>query len=179
MTRTTDPTTETPAPALPVQVRRVPLAERLCDVLGAADAITEATPVDDLLLLDGLSKCLTAMARDLSARIKERKIAWIEHNGDIDLGNGKREYVGPDKDTTCNDPREVLVALLEATGGDEEAVVTCLASGAWKYGTVKRLLEEHGMGDRYAQLFTVTEAKDVKTGAAKKSVRTFDPAFAK
>lgn len=125
-------------------------------------------------LLD-IRSALSEMAqkiREFRAEVDEALVEHINLHGDVDLGDGKRLYVGTDRGYKCRDQRATFVAVLEATGGDEALMVEALASGAWKPGACKRLL-----GDRFGDLFEETVAMDVKTGSAKRIVKTHDPAF--
>jgi hypothetical protein len=88
------------------------------------------------------------------------------------MGDGKRLYVGTQRGYTCRDQGATFVAVLEATGGDEALMAEHLASGAWKPGACKKTL-----GDRFGDLFEETVVPDLKTGSAKRVVKTFDPAF--
>lgn len=192
MSTTTDEPTTAIATRDPqhVQVTRAEqsLAGRVDDVSQAIDSINESTPVEQLLHLDKLVKCLGAIARDFAARLKARKLEWIPVNGDIDLGNGKREYVGTDTDVEVPNPDKVLRQLCEgapktvdtATGEeipDYAVVAQYLSSDPFKHGSVGKLWKGTEREPLIDKLFVRVPKPDVKTGVAKKTVKVFDPAF--
>ena len=117
-------------------------------------------------------KALQAKLREFAVEVEGALIEHITMHGDIDLGDGKRLYVGTERGYKCRDQGATFVAILEATGGDEALMCEALASGAWKAGACKRIL-----GDRFGDLFEETVVSDLKTGSAKRVVKTYDPAF--
>lgn len=116
--------------------------------------------------------------RELKDRLETATIAYIEKNGEIHDGD-VRYYVGPNKSTKCTDVRETVRVVLEATGGDVDAVCDCLSSGAFKPATTRKRLADAGMQEAADRLFVTTETPDLKTGVVKKSVQKFDPRFVK
>ncbi len=145
--------------------------EQLTDAYVALDS-------RDISSREGLLDIRSALA-ELAQKVKEFRaevdaalIENIDAHGDINLGD-KRLYVGVDRTYKCSDSRAVFVALLEATGGDEALMCEHLASGCWKPGACKVTLS-----DRFSTLFNEDVAKDLKTGSAKRVVKTHDPAFA-
>jgi hypothetical protein len=132
----------------------------------------------DLASRDGLLDIRSALSelatkvREFRAEVDAAVIENIDLHGDIDMGDGKRLYVGVDRSYKCRDNAATLGAILEATGGDEALMAEHLASGAWKPGSCRKTL-----GDRFDTLFETAEAKDVKTGSTKRIVKAFDPAF--
>jgi hypothetical protein len=117
-------------------------------------------------------KALQAKLREFAAEVEGALIEHITLHGDVDLGDGKRLYIGTERNYKCRDQGATFVAVLEATGGDEALMCEALASGAWKFGACKRIL-----GDRFGDLFEETVAQDLKTGSVKRIVKTYDPAF--
>ncbi len=61
----------------------------------------------------------------------------------------------------------MLSSLLDATGGDGDAVAEVFASGAWKHGAASKVLPP----EVYSSLFEVIEQPEVKT------VTRIDPKF--
>lgn len=142
------------------------------------DAFVAADPHDigsREALLDVRSgiKELIAKLRDFAGEVEQALIANMERFGDIDLGDGKRLYIGSEKSHKCLNAQATFAAILEATGGDEERMCEHLSTGAWKPGACAKTLGEK----RFAELFETVIAKDVKTGSAKRLVKTYDPAF--
>lgn len=129
--------------------------------LDAIESITNGTATSEQVLAamnyTGLVK---EAARDLSERMEAATIAWIGKNGDLVDGD-IRYYVGPNKSTKCLDLPGTLRALLEVSGGDLDAVVEVLSSGAFKPGKAKEVLGEKADG-----LFETKETTDLKTGKA-------------
>jgi hypothetical protein len=117
-------------------------------------------------------KALQAKLREFAAEVEGALIEHITLHGDIDMGDGKRLYIGTERGYKCRDQGATFVAVLEATGGDEALMAEHLASGAWKPGACRKTL-----GDRFGELFEETVVPDLKTGSAKRVVKTFDPAF--
>jgi len=94
----------------------------------------------------------------------------LDHHTDIPIKTAdgeKRLYVGTEKRTKCPSPKATLERLLNLTGGDLGTVAECLSSGAWKPGACRELL-----GDQWGECFTVEEVPDIKTGTAKRVVKT-------
>ena len=117
-------------------------------------------------------KALQAKLKEFAAEVEGALIDHINTHGDIDMGDGKRLYVGTERGYKCRDQAATFVAVLEATGGDEALMAEHLASGAWKPGACKKTL-----GERFGDHFEETVVPDLKTGSAKRVVKTFDPAF--
>jgi hypothetical protein len=129
--------------------------------LAAIDTIKDGTAASEQVL--AAMNCVAAFkeaARDLSERMEAATIAWIGHNGDLVDGD-IRYYVGPNKSTKCLDLPGTLRALLEVSGGDLDAVVEVLSSGAFKPAKAKEVL-----GERADGLFETKETTDLKTGKA-------------
>ena len=127
---------------------------------------------EGLLDVRSAIKSLQAKLKEFAAEVEGALIEHINAHGDIDMGDGKRLYVGLDKGYRCRDQAATFVAVLEATGGDEALMAEHLASGAWKFGACRKTL-----GERFGDLFEETVAQDLKTGSAKRIVKTFDPAY--
>ena len=127
---------------------------------------------EGLLDVRSAIKALQAKLKEFAAEVEGALIEHINAHGDIDIGDGKRLYVGTERGYKCRDQAATFVAVLEATGGDEALMAEHLASGAWKPGACRKTL-----GDRFGDLFEETVVPDLKTGSAKKVVKTFDPAY--
>lgn len=111
---------------------------------------------------------LKQVARELDARLETATLAWIDANGPVRTGQDGPFYVAATKkQTKCRDQKAVLSALLEATGGDLDAVSEVLSSGCWKHGAAAKRLPP----EVYADLFEVIETPEVKT------VTRIDPKF--
>src|SRR5690606_22726121 len=133
---------------------------------------TAATPDQMLAAIDGVAG-LKATLRRLDHLVEARAIAWIEAHGDLTCGD-IRYYVGQDKKTKCRDPKATLQALLDATGGDLDAVVGHLSAGAFKHGACRATLPS----ERYEALFETTATPDLKTGKPLRVLAKLDTRFA-
>jgi hypothetical protein len=145
--------------------------EQLIDAYVALDS-RELASREALLDIRSGIKALKAKIREFEQEVEEAAIEHIVLHGDIDMGDGKRLYVGTERGYKCRDQRATLVAVLEATGGDEALMAEHLASGAWKPGACRKTL-----GDSFGDHFEETVAQDLKTGSAKRIVKMHDPAF--
>lgn len=126
---------------------------------------------DDVLTALGFTKRLREIAKELSDQAEAAAIAWIAANGEITEGN-VRYYVAPNRTTKCKDVKATLAALLEVSGGDLDAVVECMSSGAWKPGETKKRL-----GDKAGDFFETTETGELKEGKPTKRLQKVDSTF--
>jgi hypothetical protein len=145
--------------------------EQLTDAYVALDS-RELSSRDGLLDIRSALSELATKVREFRSEVEAALVENIDLFGDIDMGDGKRLYVGVDKTYKCVNNAATLGAILEATGGDEALMAEHLASGAWKPGACRTTL-----GPRFDTLFETSEAKDVKSGSAKRIVKAFDPQF--
>jgi hypothetical protein len=145
--------------------------EQLIDAYVALDS-RDIGSRDGLLDVRSGIKALQAKLKEFSQEVEEALIEHISAHGDIDIGDGKRLYVGTERGYKCRDNAATFVAILGATGGDEALMAEALASGAWKPGACRKLL-----GSTFANHFEETVAQDLKTGSAKRIVKMHDPAF--
>jgi hypothetical protein len=107
-----------------------------------------------------------AAVQSLAQRFEAACIGWIDANGDL-IDGDKRYYVGHDKKHKCRDVRATLEALLVETGGDLDALNTCLSSGAFKPATTMTTL-----GDKAAEFFETQITQDLKTGKPKRALKS-------
>jgi len=145
--------------------------EQLVDAYTALDS-RDIGSRDGLLDVRSGIKALQAKLKEFAQEVEEALIENISAHGDIDIGDGKRLYVGTERGYKCRDNAATFVAILGATGGDEALMAEHLASGAWKPGACKKTL-----GNTFANHFEETVAQDLKTGSAKRIVKMHDPAF--
>ena len=146
--------------------------QELSDAYVALDS-RELDSREGLLAIRNELAELAQKVREFRAEVDAALVENIDTNGDIDIGDGKRLYVGTEKSVKCNDNRATFAALFEAVGGDEILMCEHLASGAWKPGSCRKTL-----GAQFDALFTEELAKDIKTGSSKRMVKTHDPKFA-
>jgi hypothetical protein len=113
---------------------------------------------DALITLDGMAQRIKQLQADAMAAIEER----IRESGEFQVGEYLYTLSKPRK-VKCRDATAPMKTLLEVTGGDLDKIVSCLSSGAWKHGTVKRVLDECGApGETWDVLFDVAYEEEVK-----------------
>jgi len=137
----------------------------------------EAHPLNLVRLRD----MVIGMQRELRVHaeaIEQALIECIDAQGDIVLSDTERLYVGFTKTTRSIDDQSILMAVLDAGGGNLELLTTgdggVLASQPWKHGAVRKLIGD----ERFGGLFTEETRKDIKTGKPVRSVKVFDSRFA-
>ncbi len=117
---------------------------------------------DQVLSAMAFKEQLREQVKELCDRLENAVREWIVKNGPIQDGT-KRYYVGPEKTTKCEDPREVLAVMLEEGGPD--LVMRCLRSDPFKHATAKTECP------RVSDLFKTTERVELKTGKPKMKVK--------
>ena len=144
--------------------------------LEEGDGLAADRQADLLSLRDEVSVALRRLKEE-SSRLEALLIQHIDANGDIEVGEGQRLYVGKTKVTKSLDDKQVFLLVMEASGGDLDAFQSgeqgVLVSQPWKSGAVRKLIGE----ELFGTAFLSETVKDLKTGAAKRSVKTFDEAF--
>lgn len=147
------------------------MSDIITKVRAALDSFSPEVTADEALQALEFRDRLKEITRELDSKIELAAIAWIEANGDLVKGE-QRYYVAPNKSTKCRDVKSAIHAILKATGGDFDALVACLSSGAIKHGAARDILP----GDEYEDLFETKTTADLKTGAATpKRLQKFDP----
>jgi hypothetical protein len=121
---------------------------------------------EEVLLAMACVQQARAVVQAMAQRFEAAAIQWIDTNGDLEDGD-KRYYVGNDRRYKCKDVRATLEALLTETGGDLDALNTCLSSGAFKPGTTMTVL-----GEKANDHFTTEITKDLKTGKPKRMLKS-------
>lgn len=105
-----------------------------------------------------------AEAQRLKDELEADMLDYAREHGAFEIGQ-TRYYVGREtKHERVVKPATVLAGLLDATGGDLDAIGECLASAAWKQSSVRGTLTK-AIGDEaglatWAQWWT-TEVEDV------------------
>ncbi len=131
----------------------------------------------DLLELRDEISVAQRKLREEAARLETLIISHIDAHGDIEIGGGQRLYVGNTRVTKSTNDTQVFLLVMEASGGDLATFASgergVLVSQPWKSGAVRKLIGE----DLFQSVFSVETVKDLKTGAAKRSVKTFDEAY--
>jgi hypothetical protein len=140
--------------------------------------ITPTTPVADIANVLGQLEWMQRRIKEVRDELESRLIERIELTGEFLVGE-TRYYVGNPKKTKCRDNLATLNALLTVCEGDVDRLAECLASGAWKHGTVRVLLEDSGKGELFDTLFETTSEPELKEGVAVKRLQKANLAFTK
>lgn len=154
-------------PPLAVAVHRRKNHEE--QILECVEQIEPGCELDPIAKAYGLLQALREMVKTLSETVDEAVADKIREDGPFVLGEEKF-YVGKTKKTEqIVSHADLYLLLMNMTGGDLGAVVSCMSANAWKHGTIKKLLEEklpNGADAEiaYLKLFSVKEEDEVKTG---------------
>ncbi len=127
---------------------------------------------DDFLLAMNLKKRMGEIMRECMANIETAGIEWLDKNGEVECGD-VRYYVGRKRNTRCMNQAETAKEILNASGGDLDALNKCLAAGAFKPGATAEVLDE----ETYKRLFKTEEVPDLLTGRPKKVLNTVNQSF--
>ena len=142
--------------------------------------VPERSEEMDRKMLRLRDQTLNAMrtARARMALMEEILLAYMdEHACDLVISDTERLYVGQTKTTKSVDDQGILMAILEAGGGNLELLTTgdggMLASQPWKAGAVRDLIGDN----KFSACFETTVKIDVKTGKPARSVKVADQRF--
>lgn len=146
----------------------------------AGGSVPPRSPEMDRAMLRLRDAALIAMrkARADVAQMEATLLAYMdEHACDLVISDTEKLYVGQTKTTKSIDDQGILMAILEAGGGNLELLTTgdggMLASQPWKAGAVRALIGE----DKFSACFTVDVKIDIKTGKPARSVKVADARF--
>lgn len=133
-------------------------------LVNAVAAIDPAAPVE--VLADAIGKVDAAkrFLREVDADLTARLLEHVQANGPVTVGT-VRYYAGTEKVTKVRDARQAMHLLLEATGGDVDTLAELQAANAWKPGACRTVL-----GDRWGEVFEVTEKTVLKDGKPVRAV---------
>jgi len=95
-----------------------------------------------------LTALLVSRVKTIRRNLEQIAVEWIEIHGPIDMGE-IRYIVGHPKSVTCMDVVQCTHAVLDACGGELDALCSYLCSDPYKYGAVHRLIGN----ELFAQLF--------------------------
>jgi hypothetical protein len=150
------------------------------DSMMAGGTVPPRSPETDRELLRWRDAVLANMrkARAEVTQMEAALLAYMDaHACDLVISDTERLYVGHTKTTRSVDDQGILMAILEAGGGNLELLTTgpggMLASQPWKHGAVRELIGEQKFGACFS-----TEVKlDMKTGKPARSVKLADDRF--
>lgn len=119
-------------------------------------------PENELALWLNLSAVVVERAKQIRARVEQYAIEWIETAGPLQVGD-IRYSVGQAKTVRCTNSERCLSHVLEACGGDLEAVVSYLRTDPFKYGSLRSLLDP----SLFEQLFRTETKPKLQEGQLK------------
>jgi hypothetical protein len=151
------------------------VAGPMSHVEALALAIVPETPADNVLeIYDRIKFYKSELAR-IHGVCEQQMIEWIKANGDLELNDTSRFYVGDEKRVKCVNVPAAVEALITACNGDFTAFCEILSSNALKHGAAKKVLP----AEVFEQFFATEVVEDLKTGAAKKKLLKADERFIK
>jgi hypothetical protein len=103
--------------------------------------LTEALSHDQMLKWLMLAAVLTQRSKQIKQRVDETAIAWIKGHGPITCGPIVYT-VGQTKQVKCTDVLKCMHLLLNACGGDMDAVAAYFAANPYKHGSCHDLLPD-------------------------------------
>lgn len=103
--------------------------------------LTEALSHDQVLKWLMLAAVLAQRSKQIKQRVEEVAISWIKAHGPITCGPIVYT-VGQTKQVKCTDVLKCMHLLLNACGGDIDAVAAYLAANPYKYGSCHDLLPD-------------------------------------
>lgn len=137
------------------------------------DSLPVAKPEEVLEVMAAVER-VQAQVRAVKEQLEAALIDYIDHNGDIELGD-KRWYVGINRTYKPRlDGPELLGKLMDAIGGDFDRFCELLAANAFKPGECKKVL-----GEEFDAVFETVVRPDLQTGKPKRVVKVHDARFAK
>lgn len=156
------------------QLTAVSINDAINSLIAEVSALSPDAPVEQLLTVRDRIDAAMQRLREVKQMGDEAAIAWINANGDIEVGT-VRYYVGVTKTKKCKDTAATVEAAYEAVEGDAGRFAELLSSNAFKPGACAKVMSE----EVFAEHFEVIEQQDLKTGKPKKSVHKVDSRFLK
>lgn len=135
--------------------------------------IDETSSEEDLVEIIGR---IDALEEDLDKLVKAKKAAmmtWLQANGQLVIGT-VRYYLGKKTTVKALDVKSIFETLLRDT--DMDTLVSCFSSNAWKYGTVREVLNDE---TKFNSLFETKVIMDLATGKPLKEIKCVDSRFIK
>lgn len=111
--------------------------------------------------------------KDVRRKFDEAFEAWLGEHGSLTVGE-IRYYIGKKSTTKVVDKAAAFAALVQATGGDAEAIAEILTASPFKVAAAREAL-----GDLFDQHFQTIVETDVATGKPVREVKALNPKFAR
>lgn len=146
------------------------IQETRTHLLSQVEDIHPGTPEADVRRIYGAVLDLLKIAKEIRADADEAMVKWLQaHGNKLELGPGLELIASKDKTIKPRNLAAVTEAVLEATGGDVDAMVKLLSSDPFKQGSVKQVVGE----DRHGELFKTVwkdkvSVKQINTDFVKK-----------
>src|SRR5690606_9121940 len=135
-------------------------------------AQTSQSSVDDLSAAIDAADWLLSRARSIHQLSRQIAIAWIECNGELDIGP-MHYSVGSSTDTKCLDVPRTGNAVLAAAHGDFERFLAVLVAQPVKPATVRNLFDTN----LHATLFQPRRAGRLVNGVTERVLKAADKRF--
>jgi hypothetical protein len=129
--------------------------------------ISPSLPGPDVLTIYERTRFYKQALADLQDRCEALMIEWIKANGDLQISDTARYYVGTPKTTKCTDLPGAIETILTTVGGDFTKFCEILSSNAIKYGAAKKVLTQ----EDFERLFKVEERETLEEGKVKKLIK--------
>lgn len=148
--------------------------ESLQNLLANGD---ESSPADFVSLILDHRDSIKALVKSLDQGVDAFLFQWLQRNQSLTIGE-IRYYIGNKSVTKpTQKPQEIFNSLLETLGRDVTA--ECLASSAWKHGTIKKALADVGNSELFDQMFATEIVQDIATGKPAKEIKKVNTSFIK
>lgn len=116
---------------------------------------------------------LKSRVKEIESDVETAAAAFVTANGPVRMGNIEWR-MSQVKSIKCNDIKNAVGALLDATGGDLDKLTECISSNGIKHGAARTVLGEAV----FASHFTTTIKQDLE-GKPLKELTRIDTTFTK
>jgi hypothetical protein len=134
--------------------------------------ISATSSVDEVFAATCAADWLMARAKSIHRLKNEVVIAWIDHNGEFDIGN-IRYSVGYSTSVRCLNVPQAGHAILAAAGGDFEQFMGALVAQPYKAGTVRNMIGT----TLYGQMFVARRTGRLVNGVPERVMQRTDRRF--
>ncbi|HEX8339992.1 MAG TPA: hypothetical protein VF624_03700 [Tepidisphaeraceae bacterium] len=135
-------------------------------------ALSHKSDADTLAAALDASDWLCGRAKGISELAKRIAITWIEHNGDLTVGD-IRYSVGYPVTVKCSDPRGCGRELLRTLGGDFDEFLSVLVAQPYKHGSAAKVLDT----SVYRSFFDTKSAARLINGVPERTLKRVDTRF--
>jgi hypothetical protein len=127
-------------------VDQFPLRERTpADIERQVTQMSPSSPLEELCGAIDAADWLLARAKTIDQLMKQIAMAWIERNGEFDIGE-MHYSVGYTSTVKCLNVPQAGHAVLEAAGGDVDRLLEVLVAQPYKHATVRNLIDQRIYG---------------------------------